>query len=67
MPINLQASLADGTISGNTDSTQDWETLLPNSQNTVNVGGILFGSLDSTSTPSATVAGVQCALTTAGG
>jgi len=67
VPVGMQASLAGGRVSGTTDSSQDWETLLPNSRNTVNVGGILSGSVNTLSPVSVLINGVQCTLTTKAG
>ena len=64
----LQATYAAGTISGTSLVGQDWETLLPNARNTVQVGGILSDSLGNVNqTPnSVTVAGIQCSVSAVG-
>ena len=63
----VQAAVVNGAIVGATDSSQAWETLLPNSQNTVNVGGVLQGAVSGqTVMPGVVVDGVQCTTTVQG-
>lgn len=66
--ILLQATFASGTVSGSSLANQSWETLLPNSQNTVQVGGIVSysSSITDVTPTSITVAGAQCSILTAG-
>jgi len=63
----VQATQVEGVITGTTDSSKEWETLLPNSQNTVNVGGMVSGAVDGqTVSPEVLINGVQCTTTVLG-
>ena len=56
-------SFATGVITGNTESTNGWETLLANSKNTVNAGAIIqTGTSTSFGPTSLSINGTPCAL-----
>lgn len=62
--IGMQSSgFSGGTVSGRTDASSTWETLLASNKNTVNIGAIVTASGAAPTGPTQlSINGVQCSV-----